>query len=197
MLPNLGGKRTFRGIGELVGAQPFSPDNSGRCLGQSPGAERGFEREPRSVSARNPQGRFVEFHTLAEGVVNHFCDVAAAFRKRQEVDTGHFLAKGTDMEVVSHAVEVIQDVGRKPVGRCLCLTSTERVKGIEPSSQAWEARILPLNHTRCCRPIACHIRRGDAPLILRVGHRRRRHVRDGDGHTLFPGILSEFLQVVV
>src|SRR5689334_6546866 len=25
----------------------------------------------------------------------------------------------------------------------------ERVKGIEPSSQAWEARILPLNHTRC------------------------------------------------
>ncbi len=24
----------------------------------------------------------------------------------------------------------------------------ERVKGIEPSSQAWEARILPLNHTR-------------------------------------------------
>jgi hypothetical protein len=22
------------------------------------------------------------------------------------------------------------------------------VKGIEPSSQAWEARILPLNHTR-------------------------------------------------
>jgi hypothetical protein len=26
----------------------------------------------------------------------------------------------------------------------------ERVKGIEPSSQAWEARILPLNHTRIC-----------------------------------------------
>ena len=24
----------------------------------------------------------------------------------------------------------------------------ERVKGIEPSSHAWEARILPLNHTR-------------------------------------------------
>ena len=28
------------------------------------------------------------------------------------------------------------------------LRSMERVKGIEPSSQAWEARILPLNHTR-------------------------------------------------
>ena len=27
-------------------------------------------------------------------------------------------------------------------------TKLERVKGIEPSSQAWEARILPLNHTR-------------------------------------------------
>jgi hypothetical protein len=28
------------------------------------------------------------------------------------------------------------------------LKSMERVKGIEPSSQAWEAHILPLNHTR-------------------------------------------------
>lgn len=28
------------------------------------------------------------------------------------------------------------------------MKSMERVKGIEPSSQAWEARILPLNHTR-------------------------------------------------
>ena len=28
------------------------------------------------------------------------------------------------------------------------LRRLERVKGIEPSSQAWEARILPLNHTR-------------------------------------------------
>jgi hypothetical protein len=31
---------------------------------------------------------------------------------------------------------------------CSCLRRLERVKGIEPSSQAWEARILPLNHTR-------------------------------------------------
>ena len=29
-----------------------------------------------------------------------------------------------------------------------CLQKLERVKGIEPSSQAWEAHILPLNHTR-------------------------------------------------
>src|SRR5438132_971956 len=33
----------------------------------------------------------------------------------------------------------------------------ERVKGIEPSSQAWEAHVLPLNHTRyrrlCCSSI--------------------------------------------
>ena len=28
------------------------------------------------------------------------------------------------------------------------LKSMERVKGIEPSSQAWEAHVLPLNHTR-------------------------------------------------
>ena len=31
---------------------------------------------------------------------------------------------------------------------CACDAPVERVKGIEPSSQAWEARILPLNHTR-------------------------------------------------
>ena len=30
----------------------------------------------------------------------------------------------------------------------------ERVKGIEPSSQAWEARILPLNHTRGKRALS-------------------------------------------
>jgi hypothetical protein len=30
----------------------------------------------------------------------------------------------------------------------ISLEKMERVKGIEPSSQAWEARILPLNHTR-------------------------------------------------
>ena len=30
----------------------------------------------------------------------------------------------------------------------LVTIEVERVKGIEPSSQAWEARILPLNHTR-------------------------------------------------
>jgi hypothetical protein len=30
----------------------------------------------------------------------------------------------------------------------------ERVKGIEPSPQAWEARILPLNHTRTEEGIA-------------------------------------------
>ena len=28
----------------------------------------------------------------------------------------------------------------------------ERVKGIEPSLRAWEARVLPLNYTRMCRP---------------------------------------------
>ena len=28
----------------------------------------------------------------------------------------------------------------------------ERVKGIEPSSKAWEAFVLPLNYTRCGKP---------------------------------------------
>lgn len=29
-----------------------------------------------------------------------------------------------------------------------CCATMERMKGIEPSYQAWEARILPLNYTR-------------------------------------------------
>ena len=33
----------------------------------------------------------------------------------------------------------------------------ERVKGIEPSSQAWEAHVLPLNHTRFSAPPFLHI----------------------------------------
>ena len=32
--------------------------------------------------------------------------------------------------------------------KSLVCNEMERVKGIEPSSQAWEARILPLDHTR-------------------------------------------------
>ena len=37
---------------------------------------------------------------------------------------------------------------QKPANLTKPLQTLERVKGIEPSSQAWEARILPLNHTR-------------------------------------------------
>ena len=36
----------------------------------------------------------------------------------------------------------------RPVGWCVSL---ERVMGIEPTSQAWEARILPMNYTRIGR----------------------------------------------
>jgi hypothetical protein len=49
----------------------------------------------------------------------------------------------------------------------------ERVKGIEPSSQAWEARILPLNHTRnqgCLIPYPISSRR--ASTILSAFSRR-------------------------
>ena len=30
----------------------------------------------------------------------------------------------------------------------MCIRPVERVKGIEPSSKAWEAAVLPLNYTR-------------------------------------------------
>ena len=33
----------------------------------------------------------------------------------------------------------------------------ERVKGIEPSSQAWEAHILPLNHTRALAMVLANV----------------------------------------
>ncbi len=38
-------------------------------------------------------------------------------------------------------------IGKSPA-QFVRVSRLERVKGIEPSSQAWEARILPLNHTR-------------------------------------------------
>jgi hypothetical protein len=45
----------------------------------------------------------------------------------------------------------------------------ERVKGIEPSSQAWEARILPLNHTRFpgdLLPYSCLARKSRVFLFI-------------------------------
>ena len=42
-----------------------------------------------------------------------------------------------------------------PASRCVrcgddmaCVAGMERVKGIEPSYEAWEAAVLPLNYTR-------------------------------------------------
>jgi hypothetical protein len=40
----------------------------------------------------------------------------------------------------------------------------ERVKGIEPSSQTWEAHVLPLNHTRY-RRLVCNSIRPPAQLF--------------------------------
>jgi hypothetical protein len=45
--------------------------------------------------------------------------------------------------------------GRLKSENTLDFISLERVKGIEPSSQAWEARILPLNHTRSQSRCVC------------------------------------------
>ena len=39
-----------------------------------------------------------------------------------------------------------------PPLRLITDTVLERVKGIEPSSKAWEAFVLPLNYTRCGKP---------------------------------------------
>ena len=45
----------------------------------------------------------------------------------------------------------------------------ERVKGIEPSSQAWEARILPLNHTRPLMQNAVAHQRPQRKRYLQIG----------------------------
>ena len=44
------------------------------------------------------------------------------------------------------------------------LIRVERVKGIEPSPRAWEARVLPLNYTRAG---------GFAPCLSLVSHEAR------------------------
>ena len=44
----------------------------------------------------------------------------------------------------------------------------ERVKGIEPSSQAWEARILPLDHTRPAMIYSYHTRAAECNRKMRL-----------------------------
>ena len=59
--------------------------------------------------------------------------------------------------LLEHIQQNIQDHGQmldalpEQVARCVGLVSrAERVTGIEPASSAWEADVLPLNHTRVC-----------------------------------------------
>lgn len=60
---------------------------------------------------------------------------AARRSSAEDWDTGHDF--GVEAEYCKDAE-----------GFILYARKMERVKGIEPSSHAWEARILPLNHTR-------------------------------------------------
>ena len=55
----------------------------------------------------------------------------------------------------------------------------ERVKGIEPSSQAWEAHILPLDHTRIFLPsLSPFLILGmNRPLFCTVGSNIPRNLR--------------------
>src|SRR5882757_4684657 len=59
--------------------------------------------------------------------------------------------------------------------RMRALLSLERVEGIEPSSKAWEAFVLPLNYTRVKEGILGYFRReGEPPWgFSRQDHRRR------------------------
>ncbi len=69
----------------------------------------------------------------------------------------------------------------------------ERVKGIEPSSQAWEARILPLNHTRfqygssCNRFCPAAQQQFSASIPIWAAHPLR---VSWDRATVYPGFMS-------
>ena len=54
----------------------------------------------------------------------------------------------------------------------------ERVKGIEPSSRAWEAYVLPLNHTRTGRQW-CNQAHDALQLPLMI------HLQEGSIHSAF------------
>jgi hypothetical protein len=70
------------------------------------------------------------------------------------------------------------------------IVKLERVKGIEPSSQAWEARILPLNHTRLDAVIFCHKVRASAILDLHGTPQSLAKTWGGVGAALFWGCFS-------
>jgi hypothetical protein len=56
--------------------------------------------------------------------------------------------RGLSAHAGQHIVAWPLSVWLEPKRKVHLLSELERVKGIEPSSQAWEARILPLDHTR-------------------------------------------------
>src|SRR5208282_5664110 len=49
---------------------------------------------------RDTQSGLIELHALADRVVHHLRDIAAAFGAGEEVDARHLFAKGADVEVV-------------------------------------------------------------------------------------------------
>jgi hypothetical protein len=54
----------------------------------------------------------------------------------------------TKLKVVATCVAATFFLKSKLFLNRIMLERVERVKGIEPSFQAWEAHVLPLNHTR-------------------------------------------------
>ena len=68
-------------------------------------------------------------------------------------------AGARDLQGADAALRSVSPEGSLPDGAALPLVSepascrrSERVRGIEPPFQAWEACVLPLNHTRVVRP---------------------------------------------
>ena len=70
-----------------------------------------------------------------------------------------------------HAFQKVQEKGTAALFNATApFTSSlamERVKGIEPSTRAWEARVLPLNYTRkTYSPIILQLRTAVKPFGL-------------------------------
>ena len=73
------------------------------------------------------------------GIDSHFC-------LRQKLWCRHRLAGGKQQS--TGLLHFYCSIPIKKEHHRVVVLSLERVMGIEPTSQAWEARILPMNYTR-------------------------------------------------
>jgi hypothetical protein len=87
-----------------VGGEVNEPIGSQRKEWAGAEPRRRDERQPYRGQGvclrRDSQSRLVELHALADSVIHHVRDIAAAFGEGQEIHPCHLLAEGADVEVI-------------------------------------------------------------------------------------------------